>query len=288
MTLNPSIKPPVYLFLWLLLCFPTPCSALSFSQEDLLARELEALLEPGQALRLSVGNHRFLALFTEARTPKSRGGIILIHDLGGHPDWPEAIAPLRNKLPDFGWNTLSLQMPLPTDYADEREYSALFAEAMKRISAAIEFFGRKGIYNLVLIGYSVGGAIGMNYVANKVANKSLNTNGIIALVGIATHDHHLAQRQFPTPDTVGRIALPILDIFGSLDTDAVHESAKLRANQATKKGRYRYKQLIIPGADHFFTGLENTLITRLRWWLNKQAPSMEIEVKPLAPNAIPP
>lgn len=275
MTLHRLIKPPVYLFLCLGLCFPTLCSALSFSQEDLLARELEAQLEPGQVLRLSAGNHRFLALFSEARTPKSRGGIILIHDIGGHPDWPQAIGPLRNKLPDFGWNTLSLQMPLPSNRADEREYSALFAEAVKRIKAAIEFFGRKGIYNLVLIGHSVGGAIGMNYVANK----SLDAKGIIALVGIAVYDHHLVQRQFPTPDAVGRIALPILDIFGNLDTDAVHESAKLRADHAKKNGRNRYQQLIIPGADHFFTGLENTLITRLRGWLNKQAPSMEIEAK---------
>ena len=38
---------------------------------------------------------RFAALVLPFLTPQPQGGVILLHDRGGHPDWPGVIAPLR-------------------------------------------------------------------------------------------------------------------------------------------------------------------------------------------------
>jgi hypothetical protein len=32
--------------------------------------------------------------------------------MGAHPDWPEVIQPLHSGLPESGWTTLSVQMPI--------------------------------------------------------------------------------------------------------------------------------------------------------------------------------
>jgi alpha/beta superfamily hydrolase len=258
-----------------LLITPSMVSALNFYQEDRLAKQLVSQLKTGKAIRLKAGEHKFLALYTESRTVKSRGGIVLIHDYGAHPDWQMIIGPLRNKLPDYGWNTLSLHMPFLSKASSEKKKAALHKEALKRITAARKFFGEKGIYNLILIGHSLGALVGLTYLATD-SNKD---GGFIAFVGVAMVDHHSLLTKFYTPNLLTKINLPILDIFGNLDSTEVLLSAKQRNSVAKKSYRVNFQQLKIIGADHFFTGLETTLITRLRAWLNKQAPSMEIEGK---------
>lgn len=55
-----------------------------------------------------------MALYLPASLPAGKGspqgGMLLLHDQGQHPDWPQIIGELRRAMPDKGWHTLSLAL----------------------------------------------------------------------------------------------------------------------------------------------------------------------------------
>lgn len=81
------------------------------SQDD--AKALEQRLPQGEQQQLTAGSEPFLALWRPANVGTPNGVVILIPGDGETADWPRAIAPLRTKLPDVGWHTLSLTLPDP-------------------------------------------------------------------------------------------------------------------------------------------------------------------------------
>ncbi len=85
------------------------------SQDE--AKGLERQLpEDGQQI-LKAGDESFLTLWLPANTAETEGVVILVPGDGESPDWPQAIGPLRRKLPDAGWQTLSLTLPDPQSTA---------------------------------------------------------------------------------------------------------------------------------------------------------------------------
>ncbi len=74
------------------------------------------LPESGQQI-LKAGDETFLALWLPANTAEVEGVVILVPGDGESADWPQAIGPLRRKLPDAGWQTLSLTLPDPQSTA---------------------------------------------------------------------------------------------------------------------------------------------------------------------------
>jgi hypothetical protein len=81
----------------------------SRSQEDALA--LERQLPQTEQQQLQAGDESFLALWKPANTDDPKGAVIVIPGAGESADWPNAVGPLRRKLPDVGWASLSLTMP---------------------------------------------------------------------------------------------------------------------------------------------------------------------------------
>jgi len=65
----------------------------------------------------------------------------------------------------------------------------------------------------------------------------------------------------------------LLDLYGTQDLRGVLGSTKARA--ASQVDNTGYRQLAIAGADHFFRGLETTLVKRVSSWLSRNAPNME-------------
>ena len=66
-----------------------------------------------------------------------------------------------------------------------------------------------------------------------------------------------------------KISIPILDIYGSRDLDEVLQTSKARANAARRAGNTAYRQIEVQGADHFFNGLSDTLVARVRAWIDR-------------------
>ncbi|CAI8699918.1 DUF3530 domain-containing protein [Pseudomonas sp. IT-P2] len=103
---------------------PTPASAaekaaeekpverqplLERSQEE--AAALERKVPAQEQQQLQAGSDTFLALWKPANTAEPKGAVILIPGAGETADWPQAIGPLRRKLPDVEWSSLSITLP---------------------------------------------------------------------------------------------------------------------------------------------------------------------------------
>lgn len=77
------------------------------------AKALSNQLTAEEQQQLQAGAESFLALWLPANSAEPEGLIILLPGDGESADWPQVIAPLRRKLPDAGWSTLSLTLPDP-------------------------------------------------------------------------------------------------------------------------------------------------------------------------------
>jgi pimeloyl-ACP methyl ester carboxylesterase len=215
----------------------------------------------GEALELDAGGRPFLALFTPAAGSERRGGVLLLHGLGAHPDWPDVIAPLRQELPQSGWATLSLQMPILPNDAEFSEYPPLFPEANARISAGIRYLQQQGIQPIVLLGHSLGSSMGAYFLASR-AGGSESVRAFVG-IGMSAHPGTVAD----TPDALAKMTIPVLDLYGALDLDGVLASARDRARAAQQANNGGYRQVEIAGADHFFRALDDTLVKRVASWL---------------------
>ena len=79
------------------------------SQED--AAALERQLPHHEQQQLQAPNDSFLALWKPANSSDPNGAVIIIPGAGETADWPLTVGPLRNKLPDANWASLSLSLP---------------------------------------------------------------------------------------------------------------------------------------------------------------------------------
>lgn len=83
-----------------------------------------------EAVMLVAGERSFYGLYLPERNGKAQGGILILHDIDQHGQWPTLITPLREQLPDYGWNTLAIEMPMTPNPAipSRSEYSATSSE----------------------------------------------------------------------------------------------------------------------------------------------------------------
>ena len=251
-------------------------NASNFTVEQNIADQL-AKNNPSMAQEwLTIGDKKFLGLYLNANIPKAHGGIILLHGMAAHPDWPNVISPLRTKLPEHGWATLSLQMPILGQNTTPKQYAPLLKEVPARITAAIELMHAKGIYNIIILGHGLGATMAAYYLASPTQSAS----ALKAFIGIGLGlNSHIDQ--FKTAQYIVKIKLPVYDLFGSQDMDSVKRSAQTRLLAARSADNRYYRQTSILGSDHFFSGLDDLLVNRVKSWLNKFAPSVKLNVNEL-------
>jgi len=229
----------------------------------------------GQAIKLKAAGTPFLALYAPNTYKQTYGGVILIHGRGANPAWPQVIEPLRIALPDHGWSTLSLQMPILPNEADLKDYIPLMPEAPERIKAGVDYLKSKGVKNIVIIAHSMGTTMANIYLANKP------DPDVHAYVAIGMSNPF--PKKYNNAVALTKIRMPILDLYGSQDLDTVLAFAKPRATAARQVNK-NYSQVEIQGADHFFTDMQDTLVERVRGWLMKNASG----VKQSSPFSSPP
>ena len=207
---------------------------------------------------------RFAALVLPFLTPQPQGGVILLHDRGGHPDWPGVIAPLRRGLPDHGWATLSIEFPSIIGDPKRR-----IRQAVKRIEAALKFYNQRQLYNVVLVGHGEGALAAVTYLADNMRA------GITGFVSVGLE---------APPEPLGGLLLlegiymPMLELYGERDIREVVVGAREREQAVLRGGNANYRQQRIAGADHFFTATEPRLVELVRRWLKRYASGMEIKL----------
>jgi pimeloyl-ACP methyl ester carboxylesterase len=222
---------------------------------------IETLFE-GEAEWLKAGTHEFLAIYTEAEDAESRQAAIILHGIGVHPDWPQVVYPLRTKLAELGWSTLSVQMPILSNDANTSDYYPLFEEVAPRLDASIRFLEGKGSKKIVLIGHSLGAAMATHYLAeNKTPIRAFVGVGMTAGSGDPRMDN---------AESLKRIHIPVLDIYGSNDLRGVVDYSSNRASAAKMADNPSYRQVEVEEADHFFDGKEQELVDTVNSWLVDQ------------------
>ena len=75
------------------------------------ASALERTIPQQEQQQLQAGSDSFLALWKPANSAEPEGVVIIVPGAGENADWPQAISPLRHKLPDANWGSLSLSLP---------------------------------------------------------------------------------------------------------------------------------------------------------------------------------
>ncbi|WP_455221686.1 DUF3530 family protein [Kaarinaea lacus] len=261
---------PVTFCKYLLLLLPFVAVTANATSKSDLAKEKrwEEQIVPsmmvGEAIKLKADGVEFLGLYTEPTTGKPKGAVILLHGMGVHPAWPDVIEPLRMQLPDLGWHTLSLQMPVLANEAEEKDYPPLFSEVPARIQAGVDFLKSKGINNIVISGHSTGATMAFYYLATT-RDPVVNTFAILSCgTGIANDDRSNTLENFKSIQSIN-----IIDVYGSNDTKKVLGALKQRKELASKLHGDRYQYLQINGAGHFYREKQDELVSQLSSWLDK-------------------
>jgi pimeloyl-ACP methyl ester carboxylesterase len=236
-------------------CAVCACAAIAapdYAREKRWADEITPTLVVGDPVYLAQpGGHKFLALYTGAKKP--RAAVIVVHGLGIHPDWG-LIGALRSDLPDAGYTTLSVQMPVLAADAKGEDYPALFGDAAERLAAAVAFLKAKGYDRIALVSHSMGSRMSNHFLAAGPAH------GIAAWVAIG-----ISSGEFVN---AARFGFPILDIYGERDFPQVLKNADARAAALARlKGS---AQIEVAGADHYFAGSEAELVRHVRRFLDRQ------------------
>ena len=242
-----------------------PVQATDSAKEQRWANQLTDFIFEGNPEWLVADGKKFLGLYTPATTDETAGAVILLHCRGAHPDWPQVIQPLRSQLPGKGWATLSLQMPVLAGEANDKDYVALFNEVPARIQAGLDYISQKNINNVVLIGYSLGASMATDYLARQGDER------IKAFVGIGMKaiKQPVEYRVLDNADSLQKINLPVLDIYGSKTFDDILYSADRRFDVINRTGHAQSRQIKLEGTGHFYLDHEDKLLENIVLWVNQ-------------------
>jgi len=249
----------------IILLLTTPITLASdLAKEKRWSEQLVDAIFDGESVTLKDGELSFLAIYTPSSINNTTDAAILLHGLGVHPDWDQVIRPLRIGLPENGWATLSLQMPVLANGVAYEEYAPLFNEVPGRINAGINFLKQNGAKRIVIISHSLGAAMGAYYLAN---NQPDLVTGFVG-IGMSGGGKH---KEMNNVVLLKSVQVPVLDLYGENDLDSVLASANSRKQSINGRkissSGSNSMQKIVPGADHFFDGHNEELINEVSTWL---------------------
>ncbi len=229
-------------------------------KENRWAEQIVDDLIDGEAVWLETDGHKFLGILTPA-AGAAKGGVVLAHGIGVHPNWAQVIYPLRTRLPERGWHTLSIQMPILANDAAVEDYIPLYPEGPRRLAAAVDHLIESGVEPIILIGHSNGAMLVSNYLAAGA------DAAVIAAVTVGVTSDDLPIRN--TLDELAVIRVPVLDVYGTDDNPGVAAMAPLRLAQARKASNPEYRQVQVSDTNHFFDGKEDELVELVGDWLEQ-------------------
>lgn len=239
----------------------TPVHATDAAREQRWVDQTVDTIFDGAPVFLEAEGHRFLSIYAQAETPSSKGMIVL-HGTGFHPDWEQVVQPVRVRMTQSGWNTLSIQLPLLEKSAAYEDYVPLYPEVPPRMRAATDYLLEQGIDTIVVVAHSQGATMASYYLARSEHN-------VKAFVAIGMSSQY-RQETINSAESLKLIDIPVLDIYGSRDFPTVLETSDVRS-QASAHNQ-AYQQIVIDEAYHFFdnTEHEHQLLDAMTQWLNEQ------------------
>lgn len=245
-----------------LLLFQPATQASDVAKEKRWADQIIDSIMDGEVEWLQADGHEFMSIYTESASDQIKGGVIVIHGSGAHPNWADIVYPLRTGLPEHGWATLSIQMPILANDAEYSAYAPLFDEVKPRLKAAIANLKSKGINTITIAAHSLGSAMSSYYLA------SAQPHSISAFAGIGMSPSN--DKRMNNVESLKHITIPVLDLYGSEDQENIINSAKNRKQAAQTAGNKGYLQIMVKDANHFFNDKNEVLLNTVADWLEKQ------------------
>lgn len=225
-----------------------PSFAADYAREKKWADEVVPGIVVGDPVYLKQSNkHQFLTLYTPVKDAKT--AIILVHGRGVHPDWG-MIGVLRSSLADQGYTTLSVQMPVLKNDANDEDYVSTLPEAKERLRLAVDFLKSKGYSRIAIDSHSLGSWMTYAYLTDHP------DPAVKAWVAIGVG----AKLDF------NKVKVPVLDLYGENDLPEVLAHAPERKRALA--GKPGSRQQMIPNADHFYTGMDTELVKAVADYLN--------------------
>ena len=231
-------------------------------REQRMADEIVDVIWDGEAIELEAEGHNFLAIYMEADEPK--GTVVIAHGRGYHPDWETVVNPLRIGLAEAGWNTLSIQMPVLEKSAKYYDYVEIFDAAGPRIEAALQFAKEQGSEKRVLLAHSCGSHMAMRWIKNSPASALSQFDAYVG-VGMGATDY---KQPMVEPFQLESMKMPVLDLYGFNDYPAVLRMAPDRLQMIEVAGNPKSAQIAVQGADHYFKGKSEPLVSNVSEWLD--------------------
>lgn len=240
-----------------------PRQSPDLAREQRIADEIVDTILDGDAVRLHAADTgEFLAIETMAAVQPAEGTVVILHGRGLHPDWVNVVHPLRVGLPHHGWNTLAVQLPVLDGGAKYNDYVEIFDAAGPRIDAALARAREMSPGRVVLLAHSCGFHMAQHWLYQRGTAEP----GFDAFVGIGMGATDAGQ-PMREPFVLDRLRMPVLDLFGEDDYNAVHELAPQRLAALRRAGNPRNAQWVVDDAGHYFVDRGEILTETVARWL---------------------
>ena len=235
--------------LWLVAQAVLAAPPIDYFREGRWAEEIVPALVVGDAVYLATpARPKVLAILTEP-AGRTKGGVIVLHGLGVHPDWG-LNGGLRTNLADAGFTTLSVQMPVLAADATRADYRVTMPEAGDRIAAAIAYLRGRGVAKVAIVSHSLGATMADVYLARPDALPIDAWAPVGMLVAFA----------LPPKE-------PVLDVVAGNDFDEVRATAPLRKPKLPHDGCSR--EVTIAATDHYFANRQKELAAAIAAFLDR-------------------
>lgn len=231
-----------------------------YEREARLANQIVDMILDGEPIWLEANRHEFLGIYTEADEPGT--AVIILHGRGFHPDWADTVNPLRVGLVEFGYSTLSLQMPVLEKDAKYYDYEPIFGFAHERIEAGIRYLRDRGHGRVILLAHSCGAHMAMDWIRERGDDR---IDGYIGL-GMGATDYGQPMRQ---PFPLAQMQVAVFDLYGAEEYPAVKRDAAERKAMIEIAGNPKSTQAVLPGANHYFTDQGDALVEAVADWLGR-------------------
>lgn len=241
--------------------------------------DLTHYLPENQVKPMLVGSEEFITLITESRSANNKGVAILI------PDWqqgatnPKAINFLRNRLPQQGWTTISVQPEsMPANYpstaleiaeqttanqASLTNYKSLFSAMVNAVmNKASEYSGI-----VIIVAQGNNGAMLINSLGQNGNKNSVAPNAIILLSSyVFTGEKLLTAENTAFAKALANSEIPVLDLYLQHDNAIVTNSAPQRLTYAKQAMKVYYRQQQLNNSATGFYP-QQALLDQINRWL---------------------
>ena len=192
---------------------------------------------------------------------KTETGVVLLHGHGGTADG-NVVGPLMRMFnTEFGYYTLSLDLPQAAGVPAGPQLAAAYAPRYPEVEGLIEqgidyLAGEKKVKAIYLVGFSVGARMMTAYLAKHPSQVFAGYVSVSTSCG--------GPAPMDSNDNLPRVKVPVLDIFGS-GSPADLGCAAGRKKLAETMERYTVVQ--VAGAPHNFRGYEAQLSASVADWV---------------------